>query len=567
MLLLADGEETFAPAALWPDAAAEAALLAPVAERALLDRASVADPAHRNGDSDKPLRLAHPILDRSDLLGVVAIELEPVHAAEIKQVLDQIAWAVAWPQALHWRLRASERPADTGGGGAVVDVLRAADQHDRFGVAAVLVANRVVTNLHCERVSLGLIGRRGIQVVAISNTAAFDRKSELVQSIEAAMQEAFDQHGSVVHPPTRATERRISVAHADFLQKWTGGSIASVLLVAAGHPIGVLALERRSGAAFDDQSLHTAEQIAEGLGPLLYLKHRQERLITGRLFQALGNGLARIFGRERLSWKLGAVALCCAIAFLALWPSAFRVSARAVLEGSIQRAAVAPFDGFVAKAPHRAGDIVKAGQELATLDDRDLLLEKLKWETERQKLIQRQRDAMAKHERTNLLVLSTQIEQAASQLDLVLEKLKRSRISAPIDGIIVSGDLSQMLGAPVAQGKVLFEIAPLAAYRLILKVDERDVGYLAEGQTGFLLLTGASSQPIRLKVTRMTAVASAEDGSNFFRVEASIDEAGKVLRPGMEGIAKVEISENSLLWIWTKPLIDRLRMLMWTWLP
>ena len=277
--------------------------------------------------------------------------------------------------------------------------------------------------------------------------------------------------------------------------------------------------------------------------------------------------LGRLFGSERLSVKLAALAIALIVGALVFWPGQFRISAKAVLEGTIQRAAVAPFDGFIAAAPLRAGDIVAAGAEVARLDDRDLLLEKLRWETERAKLLQRQRDALAKHERTNQLVFSSQIEQAQSQLDLVLEKLKRARITAPIDGIIVSGDLSQMLGAPVQQGKVLFEIAPLDSYRLILQLDERDVGLVSVGNKGVLLLTGAASQSIDLEITRLTSVATAEDGRNFFRVEASINDSGLMLRPGMEGIAKVQIGERSLLWIWTRPLIDRIRLFIWAWWP
>jgi multidrug efflux pump subunit AcrA (membrane-fusion protein) len=262
-----------------------------------------------------------------------------------------------------------------------------------------------------------------------------------------------------------------------------------------------------------------------------------------------------------------ALAIALFIGVLVFWPGQFRISAKAVLEGTIQRAAVAPFDGFVAAAPLRAGDIVTAGTEVARLDDRDLLLEKLRWETERAKLLQRQRDSLAKHERTNQLVFGSQVEQAQSQLDLVLEKLKRARITAPIDGIIVSGDLSQTLGAPVQQGKVLFEIAPLDSYRLILQLDERDISFVSKGNKGVLLLTGAASQSIDLEITRLTSVATAEDGRNFFRVEASIKDNGLELRPGMEGIAKVQIGERSLLWIWTRPLIDRIRLFIWNWSP
>ena len=64
-------------------------------------------------------------------------------------------------------------------------------------------------------------------------------------------------------------------------------------------------------------------------------------------------------------------------------------------------------------------------------------------------------------------------------------------MTAPFDGIIVSGDLSQSLGSPVERGQVLFEVAPLDGYRIVLRVDERDIPYVALGQRGELAVTRA----------------------------------------------------------------------------
>ena len=220
----------------------------------------------------------------------------------------------------------------------------------------------------------------------------------------------------------------------------------------------------------------------------------------------------------------------------------YRVSARAVVEGEVQRAAVAPFDGYIRSAPVRAGDVVKEGAVLATLDDRDLVLDRLKWIAEREKLVQKQREALAKGERSTVAVLAAQLAQAEAELSLAGEKLARSRILAPFDAVVVSGDLRQMLGSPIERGKMLFELAPLDAWRLVVQADEREV--------------------------QVTPVAVAEDGRNFFRVEARVDpEHAKALRPGMEGIAKIETGPRRLLWIWTHAAMDWLRLLAWHWLP
>src|SRR6185312_13420013 len=190
-----------------------------------------------------------------------------------------------------------------------------------------------------------------------------------------------------------------------------------------------------------------------------------------------------------------------------------------------------------------------------------------KWSAERDKLVHKQREALAKRERSALIVLGAQIQQALSQLTLVEERLARVRVLAPFDGVVVSGDLSQMLGSPIEKGKVLFEVSPLTAYRIILQVDERDIGYVVPGQKGTVALAGIPSTALPLELTRITPVAVAEDGRNTFRIEARLTELDPRIRPGLEGVAKLDAGQRSLLWIWTRSLLDWLRMAAWKYLP
>ena len=64
------------------------------------------------------------------------------------------------------------------------------------------------------------------------------------------------------------------------------------------------------------------------------------------------------------------------------------------------------------------------------------------------------------------------------------------------------------------------------------------------------------------------ALNMAKEGRNLFRVEAplTVKPDGR-LRPGMEGVAKVDAGERGLLWIWTRRLIDWVRLLIWEYTP
>jgi RND family efflux transporter MFP subunit len=233
----------------------------------------------------------------------------------------------------------------------------------------------------------------------------------------------------------------------------------------------------------------------------------------------------------------------------------------------VQRAITAPFNGYVKQAPLRAGDIVKAGDEIGRFDDRDLQLEKIKLTSQREQLNRQHREAMAKHERAQAEILGAQLEQTRAQLALVQEQLARAVMLAPLDGVIVSGDYSQLRGTPVERGQVLFELAPLDGYRIVLRVDERDIAYVMPGQHGELAVSAMPGESFPFTVTSIVPVNLAQEGKNVFRVEARLEGDPARLRPGMSGVGKIHIEERKLVWIWTRTAVDWLRLKLWTLLP
>ena len=169
------------------------------------------------------------------------------------------------------------------------------------------------------------------------------------------------------------------------------------------------------------------------------------------------------------------------------------------------------------------------------------------------------------------MVLEARVAQADAELELLSAQLKRTTLRAPLDGVVVSGDLSRALGAPVTRGQVLFEVAPLDDYRVVLQVDERDMSGLRIGQRGALALTGMPQARLPIVVQKIGTSAQDADGRNVVRVEARLAANRKenlgALRPGMHGVAKVATGERRLLWIWTHDLVDWARLALWSGLP
>jgi multidrug resistance efflux pump len=174
---------------------------------------------------------------------------------------------------------------------------------------------------------------------------------------------------------------------------------------------------------------------------------------------------------------------------------------------------------------------------------------------------------MAEVDPAKMMVFKEQINQAEAQVALIDEQLSRIAILAPFRGVVVKGDLSQSLGSPVERGQVLFEVAPLEAYRVKLQVDDSDITHIKVGEKGYVVLTALPELSFPFTVDQITPVTTAKEGRTFFLVEAKLDQVTQRLRPGMEGFGKVIAGRHKLIWIWTHSLIDWIRLWAWSWLP
>jgi RND family efflux transporter MFP subunit len=310
-----------------------------------------------------------------------------------------------------------------------------------------------------------------------------------------------------------------------------------------------------------------AETVAALTGPILENKRLEQRWLWKKARDAFGLQLKRLFGPKHFTRKIVVSFLAAAVVFFALFKTDYRVTAPTVIEGAIQRVVAAPYDGYIKETSVRPGDIVNAGDLLGLLDDRELRLERIKWASEREKFLKQYYEAMAKRDRAQISILRARIAQAEAQIPLLDEQLTRSRIEAPFDGFIVSGDLTQALGAPVERGDVLFEVAPLDDYRVIIQVDERDIGEILVGQRSDLMLPSMPGEVFPFQVKKITPVSNAEEGRNFFRVEGELESPSTRLRPGLEGVGKIRIDRRRLIWIWTHNAINWFRLTLWKWIP
>ncbi|MDE3226091.1 MAG: HlyD family efflux transporter periplasmic adaptor subunit [Nitrospirota bacterium] len=571
MVLLGEPDRgPFRPAAVWPNRRWDLQYLGPAAERAISERRGLLLPADGAGVArrfaEPGWAVAYPVDAQARLYGVVVLDVATRPEAELQEALRQLHWGIAWLDLLFTREAVAKEAASRERLQTVLDLVASAAGHERFHAAAMAFVTALATQLRCDRVSVGLLQGRAVTVRAVSHSAQFKQQTSLLRAMEAAMDEALDQQATIVYPPSPSFPL-ITKAHADLARQHDVGAICSIPLTAAGSHVGVLMLERPAERPFDGATRDLCEAVAALAAPLLESLRRDDRWLGAKAWAAMRAQVARLIGPQHVALKLSVFGSAALAAFCVLATGEYRVSAKTVLEPSIKRVVAAPFQGFVADARVRAGDLVTQGQVLCTLDDRDLRLEQLKALSQHGELQKQYHQALAERKAAQVEVLTAQIDQVKAQQALLSEQLARTRMQAPFDGVVVSGDLSQSLGAPVEKGETLFELAPLDAYRVIVQVDERDIADVAVGQEGTVLFSAFPSDPLAVTVTKITPVSEAKEGRNYFRVEGRLHQAPATLRPAMEGVGKISIDERRLVWIWTRQAIDWLRLTVWAWWP
>tara|TARA_R110001583_G_scaffold7720_2_gene37832 strand:- start:6993 stop:8792 length:1800 start_codon:yes stop_codon:yes gene_type:complete len=547
---------------------------------------SISQNADTNQSAIDKLIIAYPLLLENGLSGAILIEVA-AKASQQTILLQMLKWGQSWLQLL---LQNNEHPSTNT---ALITTKAVQSEHPSFiyfSIAQAMLAcenhqqalmtlvNKIATCWSFDRVSIGIINGQEVEVKAISHSANFDARSNLIVTIEKAMSEVKNTAGGIYFPSSETVDLENYVTHRDLLAESHASVLISLPLQENDQTVAILVCELKDNAQENSQnspqiaSQHLAKLniLAGLLGPLIALHQRGSQSVLAHFTHRSRARLTR-FKQGRFG-KLPLILGVLLLLFLTgVINSNYRVATEATIEGRIQRAVVAPFDGYIDMAFARAGELIEKGQVIAQLDDQPLQLEKRGWLSKKEEYQKQYRQELVSLSLSKVQIIKAQIAQADIQIAQVDSRLQRAKLVSPLSGMIIEGDLSRSLGAPVEQGQVLFEVAPLDDYRVILKIHERDIAYLQKGQTGTLMLTAYPNKAIPLIIEQVAIVYEQEGDYTWYRTEASIDQnklpVGMLLRPGMEGLGKVEVGQKSLAWLGFHRLTDWLRLWFWSWAP
>ena len=269
VLLVDEAGGRYAVAATWPDGSRDIAHLAAAAGPALKQRQGIVHyPPHGAGQPNSAC-VAHPVEVDGRLRAVVVVQIAMGSAADLQSTVQRLRWGAGWLETLFRRIQAEDDEARMKRVSFAMEILGDAGERRELHACAVAIANEMAVRLGCSRVSIGIARRGHMRVAAISHSAVFEKKTNLVETIENAMEETAVQRETVTLPGISSAERRISLAHRELMRMTASASVASVVMTSANRVVGAITLERDSGAVFDVPTVRLLEAVGHLLGPLV----------------------------------------------------------------------------------------------------------------------------------------------------------------------------------------------------------------------------------------------------------------------------------------------------------
>ena len=556
----------FRPVAFWPEQNATSRFLMETVNKALTQRTDLISEHPQNADT---VGIARLVRNANRIIAVIGIEVSEKSEKARQDILRRLQWGSAWIEVFERRHagRSDEHAIERLT--LALDAIAVAGEQSGFRAAATAALTSLSIQMQAARVTFGVRKLRGCRVQAVSNTTKFDRRVEQVRSIADAMNEAIDQGTEITWTRNETFDDAIVRTRTERLADQRDASCVIVQpFVRDSRPAGAMAFE---WAKKDMPPPHVQEAVADVvalLAPILYDRLAEERWLAGRALSILKRHLVRLVGPGYLGRKIALAVLAATIVFFSLYEAAFRVTADARLQGAVERVVMAPIDGYIVEAPTRAGDTVEKEGLLVRFDDVEYQLERYAWIARKHQFETEYAQALAGFDRAGVNILRARIEEADAQIRLNDTRIALTRITAPFSAVIVTGDLSQSLGQSVQRGDELFRIAPLDSYVVEIEVPETDILHIEPDLSGTLVLTSLPTSAFDVTVQKVTMVTGARDGKNHFLVEARLENpSGAPVAPGMEGIVKIDAGEAKLIWIWTRRMIDWLRLQAWRWLP
>jgi len=213
----------------------------------------------------------------------------------------------------------------------------------------------------------------------------------------------------------------------------------------------------------------------------------------------------------------------------------------------------------------REGDPVRQGTVLGSLADWQYRAELAGAQAKYNTAVSQMNHALATNDGTEAGILRIQVDYWASEVSRDRERLGRTLLRSPIDGLVATPHIEDMVGRSLNPGDTFAEVVDTSRADVDVATDELDVPLLRPGERAAVKLEGFPTRTFRGEVVVVSPKAQIENGEPVFYARVSVPNNDGVIRAGMQGRSKIATGWRPAgqvlfrrlgLWLWSK---------IWSW--
>lgn len=268
---------------------------------------------------------------------------------------------------------------------------------------------------------------------------------------------------------------------------------------------------------------------------------------------------------EQRKRKASLVLAVAVVLLLVLLPIKMRVDGEATVAARRTAKIQPEVEGTIRRVLVREGEAVKQGTVLAEMDDWDYRAQLADAQAKYAGAEASMNRALAANDGTEAGIQQVQADYWRSETTRAAERLERTKLRSPIDGLVATPHIEDFVGRKLEIGDVFGEVVDSSHATVDVAIPEDDVALLQPGSAAAVKLDSYPTRTFRGEVMVVSPASVVQADQRVFFARVDVPNPDGAIRAGMQGRGKVSAGWHSAgyvlfrrpaMWAWGK---------LWSW--
>ena len=431
------------------------------------------------------------------------------------------------------------------------------------------VVNDAGSVIPYERAAVSLEQRGTLYLKALSGTPQINFGDSLTQALKEMLEWAslstdaihVTQHGDEINDPREATRAKFR----RYFEITGARAFYALPLHDDQGRLGILAFESSDPDFLNPAHVEIIQVLAaQATVALRNASLYREVPFIGLLEPVLAKKRKFLALEKRRQATLTAAAVALVLFFIFV-PVPMRLSGSASVSPMAKAQIMPAVEGVVKTVYVHEGDAVHRDEVLADLEDWQyqtaLAAARAKYQTAAAEMNR----ALAGNDDTEAGIERAQVEYWSAEVQRAQERLQKTHLRSPIDGIVATPHVENFVGRHLQPGSTFAEVINSRQASVAVALDERSVPLLRPGERAAIKLDSFPTRTFHGELRVVSPVGTAIGDQRMFFARILVPNPRGLIRDGMQGRGKVSVGWHAAgyvlfrrpaLWIYSK---------IWSW--